>query len=100
MHSLFAANHQTLVLAEFCLKVRIIFLSARIVSKNVLLSPSKLKLNTTKIITKMFFLPILSHQKSLNTSNQYVVSQDYAKQVLSVAIYNHYKFLDYREIQK
>ena len=30
-----------------------------------------------------------------NYLNQYVIGQDYAKKVLSVAVYNHYKCLDY-----
>ncbi|MED1125234.1 ATP-dependent Clp protease ATP-binding subunit ClpX [Bacillus atrophaeus] len=34
--------------------------------------------------------------KILDFLNQYVVNQDYAKTVLSVAVYNHYKFLDYK----
>lgn len=34
--------------------------------------------------------------KILEYLNQYVVNQDYAKTVLSVAIYNHYKFLEYK----
>ena len=29
--------------------------------------------------------------------DQFVIQQDYAKQVLAVAIYNHYKFLGYKE---
>ncbi|PTY92979.1 ATP-dependent Clp protease ATP-binding subunit ClpX [Heyndrickxia sporothermodurans] len=35
--------------------------------------------------------------KILEYLNQYVINQDYAKTVLSVAIYNHYKFLDYKQ---
>ena len=35
--------------------------------------------------------------KILDFLNQYVINQDYAKTVLSVAIYNHYKFLEYKQ---
>lgn len=35
--------------------------------------------------------------KILEYLNQYVINQDYAKTILSVAIYNHYKFLDYKQ---
>lgn len=35
--------------------------------------------------------------KILEFLNQYVINQDYAKTVLSVAIYNHYKFLEYKQ---
>jgi ATP-dependent Clp protease ATP-binding subunit ClpX len=34
--------------------------------------------------------------KILDFLNEYVIDQDYAKTVLSVAIYNHYKFLEYK----
>ncbi len=35
--------------------------------------------------------------KILDFLNQYVIKQDLAKTVLSVAIYNHYKMLEYKE---
>jgi ATP-dependent Clp protease ATP-binding subunit ClpX len=35
--------------------------------------------------------------KILEYLNNYVINQDYAKTVLSVAIYNHYKFLEYKQ---
>lgn len=36
--------------------------------------------------------------KILEHLNQYVVGQEHAKMVLSVAVYNHYKFLEYKSI--
>ena len=32
-----------------------------------------------------------------NHLDQYIIDQDYAKTVLSVAVYNHYKFLEYKQ---
>ena len=46
---------------------------------------------------KDVFSADIKPSKILEYLNQYVVGQDYAKQVLSVAIYNHYKFLDYKK---
>lgn len=39
----------------------------------------------------------LRPSKILEYLNQYVVNQDYAKMVLSVAVYNHYKLLEHKE---
>jgi ATP-dependent Clp protease ATP-binding subunit ClpX len=39
--------------------------------------------------------PVLTPQKIFSALNDYVIGQDQAKKVLSVAVYNHYKRLDY-----
>jgi len=50
----------------------------------------------TKPKTKNLVSDKTRPSKIMEFLNQYVVGQDYAKTVLSVAIYNHYKFLEYK----
>ncbi len=55
--------------------------------------------NTQQLdIYKEQYLPMPSEIKA--SLDQYVIGQDYAKKVLSVAVYNHYKRIKYHDFQK
>ncbi|UCM85764.1 MAG: ATP-dependent Clp protease ATP-binding subunit ClpX [Rickettsia endosymbiont of Culicoides impunctatus] len=51
----------------------------------------------TKVSLKQVSSSIPTPQKIFSTLNDYVIGQDQAKKVLSVAVYNHYKRLEYIE---
>src|SRR5699024_10757838 len=46
------------------------------------------------------FLDVLKPQEILQVLDEYVIGQEQAKRILSVAVYNHYKRLNYLENQK
>ncbi len=54
----------------------------------------------TKATLKYLTSSIPTPQKIFSTLNDYVIGQDQAKKVLSVAVYNHYKRLEYIESGK
>jgi ATP-dependent Clp protease ATP-binding subunit ClpX len=50
-----------------------------------------------KEATKETAIELPTPKDIYNTLNDYVIGQDYAKKVLSVAVYNHYKRLDHAD---